>query len=214
MQDFAKLDPISGADRRAAHRAKGNRQRVRDQPRLLKAVQDLGNRQLPAEVRIVDAVQTGLSPRGNGAASADHCDPGERGCHVPLPFVWIENSEGVASLSSSRGAEIRRHVFTIYNTLRVPTTFEEQPVKRPERRIPNCTRHRSRRLAPTTLLRDTAWRSAISNLPRHQSIAQRKVVDCIQFEQLILPDLCKMKSNLIAAAAAQQPRAGDHLNRK
>src|ERR1700736_588129 len=96
MQDFAKLDPISGADRRAAYRAKGNRQRVRDQPCLLKAVQDLGNRKLPAEVWIVDAVQTGLSRGRNGAASADHRDPGKRGCHVPLPFVWIENPEGEA----------------------------------------------------------------------------------------------------------------------
>src|ERR1700682_3298768 len=130
MQDFAKLDPISGANRGAAPRAKGNRQRVRDQPRLLKAVQDLGNRQLPAEVRIVDAIQTGLSPGGNGAASADHRDPGKRGCHVPLPFVWIENAEGVAQSFSVHGAaEVRCHVFAIYNTLRVPTTFEEQPVK-------------------------------------------------------------------------------------
>src|SRR6202048_284395 len=64
---------------------------------------------------------------------------------------------------------------------------------RPERRIPNRTeRHRSRRLALTTFLRDTVSRSAISNVPRHQSNAQRKIVDCIQFEQLILPDLCQM----------------------
>src|ERR1700738_1137297 len=103
MQDFAKLDPVSGADRRAAHRAIGNRQRVRDQPRLLKAVQDLGNRQFPAEVRIVDAVQTGLSPGGNGAASADHRDPGESGGNVPLPFVWLQNSERVAQSFTSMG---------------------------------------------------------------------------------------------------------------
>src|ERR1700704_332315 len=116
MQDFAKLDPVSGADCRAAHRAIRNRQRARARPRLLKAVQDLGNRQLPAEVRIVDAVQTGLSPGGNGAASADHRDPGKSGCHVPLPFLWIENSEGVAE-SFQRPRKLDT-MFAIYNTLR------------------------------------------------------------------------------------------------
>src|ERR1700733_10566563 len=84
MQDFAQLDPVSRPDRCAADRTKRNRQRVRDEPRLRKAVQYLGNRQLPAEVWIVDAVQAGFSPGRNRAASADHRNPGKRGCHVLL----------------------------------------------------------------------------------------------------------------------------------